>query len=72
MHLVYLQNFGITIVFDFSWDDCNTQEKLKTMVMYFFWWGGGGGCEGGTICIMVSVKMVNIFFVSVKSLAALF
>ena len=43
MHLVYLQNFGITIVFDFSWDDCNTQEKLKTMVMYFFFgWGGGG------------------------------
>ena len=69
MHLVYLQNFGITIVFDFSWDDCNTQEKLKTMVMYFFFgWGGGGG----TICIMVSVKMVNIFFVSVKRLAALF
>ena len=69
MHLVYLQNFGITIVFDFSWDDCNTQEKLKTMVMYFFLVGEGGG---GTICIMVSVKMVNIFFVSVKRLAALF
>ena len=43
MHLVYLQNFGITIVFDFSWDDCNTQEKLKTMVMYFFLVGEGGG-----------------------------
>ena len=25
--------FCITIVFDFSWDNCNTQEKLKTMVM---------------------------------------
>ena len=23
----------ITIVFDLSWDDCNTQEKLETMVM---------------------------------------
>ena len=68
MHLVYLQNFGISIVFDFSWDDCNTQETLKTMVMYFFWLRGGGG----TICIMVSVKLVNIFFVSVKRLAALF
>ena len=22
----------ITIVFDFFWDDCNTQEKLKTML----------------------------------------
>ena len=43
MHLVYLQNFGITIVFDFSSDDCNTQEKLKTMVMYFFLVGGAGG-----------------------------
>ena len=46
MHLVYLQNFGISIVFDFSWDDCNTQEKLKTMVMYFFWLRGGGGGWG--------------------------
>ena len=24
------------IVFDFSWDDCNTQEKLETMVMQNF------------------------------------
>ena len=47
MHLVYLQNFGISIVFDFSWDDCNTQEKLKTMVLYFFGGGGGGGAGGG-------------------------
>ena len=23
----------ITIVFDFFWDDCNTQEKLEAMVM---------------------------------------
>ena len=26
------KNF-MSIVFDFSWDGCNTQEKLKTMVM---------------------------------------
>ena len=26
---IYLQ----TIVLDFSWDHCNTQEKLETMVM---------------------------------------
>ena len=25
--------FCLTIVFDFSWDDCNTQKKLETMVM---------------------------------------
>ena len=33
MHLVYPPKFCITIVFEFSWDDCNTQEKLETMVM---------------------------------------
>ena len=26
----------ISIVFDFSWDHCNTQEKLETMVMQKF------------------------------------
>ena len=26
------QQDNISIVFDFSWDDCNTQEKLETMV----------------------------------------
>ena len=35
-------------VFDFSWDDCNTAEKLKQwlcnfILFYFFFWGGGGG-----------------------------
>ena len=44
MHLVYLQNLYVSIVFDFSWDDCNTQEDLETMVTLFFW-GGGGGYE---------------------------
>ena len=38
----------IAIVFDFSWDDCNTQEKLETMVL-------GGNLR----CIMVNVKMAN-------------
>ena len=28
MHLVNFPKFCITIVFDFSWDKCNTQEKL--------------------------------------------
>ena len=27
----------VTILFDFSWDDCNTQEKLETMVIQDFW-----------------------------------
>ena len=46
MHLVYLQNLCITIVFDFSWGDYNTQEDLETMVTLFFFGGGGGGYEG--------------------------
>ena len=36
MPLVYPPQFCITIVFNFSWDDCNTQEKLETMVMQKF------------------------------------
>ena len=36
MNLVYFLKFSITIIFDFSWDDCNTQEKLETMVMQNF------------------------------------
>ena len=31
--------FYITVVFDFAWDDCNTQEELETMVMQFFFGG---------------------------------
>ena len=60
MHLVCSSNF---FVFNFSCDDCNTQEKFKTMILHFFWKGGwvvvvvvrGGGvkkvhyviCENG-------------------------
>ena len=36
----------MNIAFDLSWDDCNTQEKMETTVMYFFCGGGGGGGEG--------------------------
>ena len=36
--------FCISIVFDFSWDDCSTQEKLQTMLMpNIFFFGGGVG-----------------------------
>ena len=37
----------ITIVLDFSLDDCNTPEKLETMVMQNLGWGRGGGGGGG-------------------------
>ena len=43
-------------------DDCNTPEKLETMVMQNLGWGrrgGGGGGVGGR-CIMVYVKAVNV------------
>ena len=36
MHLVYFLKFYITFIFYFSWDDCNNQEKLETMVMQNF------------------------------------
>ena len=40
--------FCITMVFDLSWDDCNTQEKLETIVMQFIlFWGGRWGVRGG-------------------------
>ena len=33
----------MTTVFYFSWDNCNTQKKLETMVMQnVFFWGGDG------------------------------
>ena len=49
-HLVYPPKLCITIVFDFSWDDCNTQDNLKTMVKQ--------NSEAKTRCIMVYVKVV--------------
>ena len=39
MHLIHPQKF----VFNFSWDDCNTQDNSEeTMVTDFFFFGGGG------------------------------
>ena len=34
--------FCISIVSSFSWDDCKSQEKIKTILMQFF---GGTGKE---------------------------
>ena len=31
-----LPQFWITLVFNFSWEDCNTQEKFETMVIQNF------------------------------------
>ena len=36
MYYVYPQKFCLSIVFNFCCDDCNTQEKLKTMLLQYF------------------------------------
>ena len=65
----------ITIVFDFSRDDSNTQDKLETIVMQFFLWRGVnkvhyGLCENGKWCDLfvssvpvhpIEWRMVNSF-----------
>ena len=33
-------------MFDFSWDDCNIQDKLETLVLKIGGGGGGVGEEG--------------------------
>ena len=45
MHLFPLPppKFCLSIVFDSSWEGCNTQEKWKTKVMHFGGEGRGGG-----------------------------
>ena len=55
MYLVYPPpppKFCITVVFDISWDDSDTLEKLETMVMQNF--------RGQTRYIIIYVKMVII------------
>lgn len=49
-------HFVITIVFDFSLDDCYTQEKLDYGYSKF-----RGRRSGWGSCITVDVKMVNCF-----------
>ena len=34
--LLYPPKFCITIVLDFSWEDCYTQDKLETIIMQNF------------------------------------
>ena len=45
--------FGISIVFHFSWDDFNTQEKLETMAMQNL------GVGGGVVNEVFNVEMVK-------------
>ena len=52
LHLVCPPKFCISIVFSFSWDDCNAQGKWKTMVIQIF--------GGQKRCIMGNVEMANV------------
>ena len=61
LHLVYLPKFCISIVFTFSWDNCDTQEKWKTMVKQFIL-GEGGWQRGYTRSTISNVKIVNVIF----------
>ena len=45
MHLVCSPKFCITVVLNFSWDRCNTQEKLKTKIMQSFLGERGRGAN---------------------------
>ena len=51
IHLACPPKFCISIVFDFSWDGCNTQEKWKTKLLQNF------GRQ--IICIMGNVEVAN-------------
>ena len=51
MHLTCPPKFCISIVFDFSWNGCNTQEKWKTKLLQNF--------GGQIICIMGNVEVAN-------------
>ena len=59
MQLVYpppAPKFYITIVLDFSLDDCNTLEKLETMVLQNFGEGRGGGKQGALWSMVYEVS----------------
>ena len=61
MHLFCPPKFCISIVINFSWDGCNTQEKWKTKVMQNL---------GGQIrCIMWNVEVAYVNFLLVKRLS---
>ena len=56
MHLICPPKFCITIIFNFSWDGCNLQEKWKTTWKVMQNFGGGGG---QIRCIMGDVQVTN-------------
>lgn len=58
------QNFALSIVFNFSWDNCNTQEKLKPEFIQIFFFGGGvGGKQGVLIWEMHKRQKIVLYIV---------
>ena len=53
---IFPPKFCISIVFSFSWNDSNAQDKWKTKVMQFFWGGGGGGRKQRKMWSMESLR----------------
>ena len=47
----------LSIVFSFSWDGCNTQEKWKTKAMQIFFLGGGR-----IRCVMGNVEVAYYYW----------
>ena len=56
--------FCTIIVFSFSWDDCNTQEKWKTKVIQLCIFVGVGGGRG-TRCIMGDIHTYMFYLFGV-------
>ena len=51
MHLICPLRFCISIVFSFSWNGCNTQERWKTKVMQKLGRGGAIRCLMGNVLV---------------------
>ena len=59
MHLVWPPKFCLSIVFNFSWDGCNTQENKKQSLcnyLFIFFFRGEGV---KTRCIIRDLQMAN-------------
>ena len=59
--------FRIDIVFPFSWGDCNTQEKLKSIFMQIYFRVVGGGRGGGKHGVLQAIDLVHDIYVYVES-----
>ena len=71
MHLVYPPKLCITIVFDFSWDDCNTLENLETMVMQNSEGENKVHYKRCKVCVKLSYLTANLVPRSPRSCAGL-